>query len=139
MSARLPYPDGTLELALLPDALAICRLDPATPLPPWAQEGAFHSITRTVHELSVVCAEHLVPGNVRCERGWRCLAVNGPLDFTLTGVLAGLAAPLAEAGISIITISTFDTDYLLVKQPYLQQALEVLVLSGFVVHGGERP
>ena len=123
-----------MELTLLPDHLAICRLDPDTPVTSWAQEGVFNSITRTVHELSVVCAEHLVPSDVQCERGWRCLAVKGPLDFALTGILAGLAAPLAEAGISIFAISTFDTDYLLVKQPYLQQAVEVLVRSGYIVH-----
>ncbi len=123
-----------MELTLLPGHLAICRLNPDTPLPSWAQEGTFSSITRTVHELSVVCAEHLVPGDVQCEGGWRCVAVIGPLDFALTGILAGLAAPLAEAGISIFAISTFDTDYLLVKQPYLQQAVEVLVCSGYVVH-----
>ncbi len=126
-----------MELALLPDYLAICRLDPDTPLPSWAQEGTFSSITCTVHELSVVCAEHLVPGDVQCERGWRCLAVEGPLDFALTGILAGLAAPLAEAAISIFAISTFDTDYLLVKKQHLQQAVEVLVHSGYIVHAGD--
>ena len=127
-----------MELSLLPDYLAICRLDPDTPVPSWAQEGGFHSVTRTAYELSVVCAEHLVPGDVQCEGGWRCLAVNGPLDFALTGILAGLAAPLAEAGISIFAISTFDTDYLLVKQQHLQQAVEVLLHSGYVVHAGDR-
>jgi hypothetical protein len=126
-----------LELTLLPDHLAICRLNPDTPLPSWAQEGTFSSITRTVHELSVVCAEHLIPGDVQCEHDWRCLGVAGPLDFALTGILAGLAAPLADAGISIFAISTFDTDYLLVKQQHLQQAVEVLVHSGYIVHAGD--
>ena len=104
-----------LTLTLLPCTLAICRLDPAAALPAWAAASRFYAVTRTDEELSVVCEQHLVPADVVCQRDWCCLKVTGPLDFALTGILARLTAPLADAGIPIFAISTYDTDYLLVK------------------------
>jgi hypothetical protein len=119
-----------LTLSLLPDSYAICRLNRDAPIPEWAAARAFLSITRTGDELSVVCAEIDVPPGVKSDRGWRCLKVEGPLDLSLTGVLASLANPLAEARIGIFAISTFDTDYVLVKDKNLSRAVEVLVQSG---------
>jgi hypothetical protein len=81
----------------------------------------------------VVCAESAVPSGVRCERAWRALRVEGPLDFALTGVLASLAVPLAKAGVSIFATSTFDTDYVLVKEELLEQAVNALRLAGHEV------
>ena len=111
-----------MNLEILPDTFAICRLDAAAPIPAWAR-GDFISITRTRDELSIVCAQINVPRDVKCERAWRALRGIGVLDFALTGILASLATPLADAGISIFAISTFDTDYLLVKQNDFDHAI----------------
>ncbi len=119
-----------LNLSILPDVFAICRLDADAPIPPWVTTRDFVSITRTRGELSIVCAQNDVPTGVRCERDWRALKVDGTLDFALTGILASLAAPLADAGISIFAISTFDTDYLLVKDANLPRAVQVLSAAG---------
>jgi hypothetical protein len=92
-----------------------------------------HSIVRTDEELSVVCAAEDASSDAEVSRGWRALKVAGPLDFALTGVLASLAEPLSEAGISIFAISTFDTDYILVKEADLDRAVEVLSDAGHAV------
>ncbi|MBS1854339.1 MAG: ACT domain-containing protein [Acidobacteria bacterium] len=127
MSARL-------TLHLLEERLAICRLPPSAAIPPWAAGGAFLSITRTADELSVVCAESAAPGDARCERGWRALKVEGPLDFALTGILASIAVPLADARVGIFAVSTFDTDYVLVKEDSLAEALRALTAAGHTVY-----
>jgi uncharacterized protein len=119
-----------LTLSIQPDTLAICRLDPAAPIPSWVTTRDFVSITRTRDELSIVCAQRDVLAGIRCERDWRALKVDGTLDFALTGILASLTAPLADAGISIFAISTFDTDYLLVKETNLQRTIAVLSHAG---------
>ena len=119
-----------LRLLLLPETLAICRLDKDAPVPEWALKGSFFSVTRTVEELSVVCPKIHVPAEVKREEGWRCIKVQGPLDFSLTGILASLTTPLAEKGISVFAISTYDTDYLLVKEENLKKAIEILVKKG---------
>ena len=102
-------------------------------MPEWAQSGKIWSITRTADELSVVCWQKNVPEGVRSEGGWRCLKLEGPLDFSLTGILVSLAAPLAEAGISIFAISTFDTDYLLVNRDDLERSVDALEGAGHLV------
>ncbi|MBU1660753.1 MAG: ACT domain-containing protein, partial [Chloroflexi bacterium] len=102
-------------LTLLPDHLAICQLPADAPFPPWARGENLFALVRTADELSVVCDDANLPEGIRTERGWRALKVHGPLDFSLVGVLAELATVLADAGVSIFAISTFDTDYLLVK------------------------
>lgn len=91
------------------------------------------SLTRTRDELSVVCAQHLVPNELQAERDWRCLGVVGPLPFALTGILLSLAQPLAEQGISIFAVSTFDTDYLLIKASTLGAAIAALQDAGHTV------
>lgn len=98
-------------------------------MPEWAA-GSFTSVTRTPEELSVVCSQDAVPEAVTAERGWRCLVVAGPLDFALTGIAASLAAPLADAGISVFFVATFDTDYLLVKEDRLADATAALERAG---------
>ncbi|MEW5718138.1 MAG: ACT domain-containing protein [Chloroflexota bacterium] len=122
----------SLALAVLPDTCAICRLDARAPIPDWAR-GDFVSITRTRDEFSIVCAQSNAPDGIACERDWRALRVVGQLDFALTGVLASLAAPLADAGISIFAISTFDTDYVLVKARDLEKATRVLQEAGHTI------
>ncbi len=116
-------------LVPLEGTFAVCRLDPDSPLPGWAS-GPFVSVTRTADELSVVCLEEGVPDGVRCERGWRCLRVAGALDFALVGVLASLLGPLADAGVSAFAVSTFDTDYLLVKDGDYGRAVDALRRAG---------
>jgi hypothetical protein len=122
-----------LTLEVLDATFAICRLDPDAPLPGWAGSGPFVSITRTEEELSVVCPQDVVPEGVQCDQGWRCLRVAGTLDFALVGVLASLLVPLADAAISIFTVSTFDTDFLLVKEEKLDRAIEVVTEAGHAV------
>ncbi|HEX6291443.1 MAG TPA: ACT domain-containing protein [Herpetosiphonaceae bacterium] len=124
-----------LTLTLHNHTLAVCRLAHDAPLPDWALQSHFFSITRTPDELSIVCAQEVVPDGTTCERDWRCLKVAGPLDFALTGVLAALVLPLAQAGISIFAVSTFDTDYLLVKAAATERAIAVLVMAGHTVQG----
>jgi hypothetical protein len=122
-----------LPIRILPETLAVCRLAGDAAIPPWAVAGAFFSITRTADELSVVCRQDAVPEGVVCEPGWRGLRVAGTVPFSAVGVLAALAAPLAEAGISIFAVSTFDTDYLLVKAEALEAAVAMLRQQGHAV------
>ena len=122
-----------LTLTVLPHPLAICHLGTEAEIPHWAWLGEFVSITRTTEELSLVCAENNVPPDVKADRGWRALRVAGPLDLALTGVLVSLANPLAEAQINLFAVSTFDTDYLLVKGNNLAQACDVLRQAGHAV------
>jgi hypothetical protein len=108
-----------LALELTAWRLAICRFPPDAPLPAWVlhREAEFWSLTRTPDELSVVCAEDDLPPSVRpqADCGWRAFRVVGPLPFALTGVVSGLTAPLAAAGVPVFVVSTHDTDVLLVR------------------------
>ena len=122
-----------LRLAVEPDRLAVCRLGAHAPLAGWMWTGPLASVTRRGGELSVVCAETAVPDGVETETGWRALTVEGPLDFALTGVLSSLAAPLADAGVSIFVLSTFETDVLLVQDAALEDAVAALRASGHTV------
>lgn len=122
-----------LTLAPLKETFAICRLEPHSQVPAWVI-GEFVSITRTAEELSVVCAESSVPDAVNCERNWRAWRLAGTFDLnTATGVLASVTDPLAEANIGLFAISTFDTDYLLVKAENMIRAAEVLRRAGHTV------
>jgi uncharacterized protein len=116
-----------MQLTILPDTLAVCRLSPSADIPQWAlQNRTLLSITYTPDELSLVCLQSIVPGGVQYEGSWRAIKVQGPLDFSLTGILVALAAPLAAAHIPIFALSTFDTDYLLLQEDSLLQAKTVL-------------
>ena len=120
-----------MKLTVVPLTLAVCRLGADEPLPGWAmQRQGFFSITATEDELSIVCAAAVVPVGVTCEQPWRAIKIVGPLDFSLVGILASLADVLARAQISIFAISTYDTDYILLKEPQLEQAIVVLEQAG---------
>jgi hypothetical protein len=119
-----------MKLTVLEGEFAVARLNPTDAIPPWATRGSFSSVTRTAEEASVVCAAAGLPANVQAEHGWRCLRVAGRLDFSLTGVLASIANPLAAAGLSIFVVSTYDTDYVLVREASLGLALENLRCAG---------
>ena len=119
-----------MQLQALPDTYAIVRLHPGSELPDWVDKGPFRSVTRTDNEVSVVCRDHDVPEGESAERGWRVLELLGPLDFSLTGVVASLVDPLSRAEIPIFVISTFETDYVLVREGDLEDAIEALELAG---------
>lgn len=118
-----------LRLRPLPNCLAVCRLPPESPEPAWPR-GTFTSVTRTPLELSIVCDEDAVPSEIQAERGWRMLTVEGPIPFETTGVAAALVSPLAAAGVSVFLISTFDTDYLLLKDAVFERGLALLRQAG---------
>jgi hypothetical protein len=120
-----------LTLSLLSDTFAICRLEPEAEIPSWALAGDFFSITRTKEELSLVCPQEMVPEGTHCEKDFRSIKVEGPLDFTLVGVLAALTEALAQEAISMLAISTFDTDYLLVKEAQMDRAVQKLLQAGY--------
>ena len=119
-----------LALSVLPETFAVSRLASSEPIPGWATTAQVFSITRTAEELSVVAPESATPSDVRAERGWRALQVAGPIDFSLTGVLASVLQPLAEARIGIFAVSTFDTDYVLVRAESLDPAIAALRAAG---------
>jgi hypothetical protein len=112
--------------------LAIARLEPDASIPAWASVGPFASVTRTSRELSIVCDAALVPADVRHERGWVTLDLEGPFPFELTGILASFIVPLAEARVGIFALSTFDTDVVLVKRDSLSRALDALERAGHI-------
>lgn len=126
-----------VDIDVLPGAVAVCQLHADDPLPAWLDLTDRHlvSVTRTTDELSIVTQQDDVPLGVVAERGWRVLAVRGPLAFSLTGVLASLAQPLADAGIPIFVLSTYDTDLLLVRDEALDAAVAALTATGHTVHG----
>ena len=117
-----------LELTVLRGAYSVVRLGPCAKVP--RAKPGFRSVTRTSRELSIVCLTEGAPGARRREDGFRCLEVAGPFDFDAIGVLAALAAPLARARVPILAISTFDTDYLLVREKHLSAAVRVLRRAG---------
>ena len=119
-------------IALLPETFAICRLTSGAAIPDWVQ-GEFISITRTQEELSIVCRQENVPDGVRAELDWRCLRIVGQLDFSLVGVIAQITGLLAKADISVFVMSTYDTDYFLVRQFDVDQTVESLKQAGHSV------
>ena len=127
-----------IPLNLLPGRLAVCWLPPDAPFPEWARPGELLALTQTPDETSVVCAERFVPPEVKAERGWRAIQVQGPLDFTTLGVLAAISTPLAQAGISIFALSTHQTDYVLVKEESLERAVWALSQVGFLLDSSAR-
>ncbi len=123
-----------LTLALLSDSFAVCRLRADENIPSWSLSGGFCSLTRTPEELSIVCSQELVPAGVQAVRGWRSLKVEGKLDFTLVGILSSLTSSLAHVGIAVFVISTYDTDYIFMKESDLDRAVATLRNAGHDVH-----
>jgi len=121
------------RLTLLPAPMALCRLAPDAKIPLWVEDATLLSVTRTCDELSIICDAALVPNDVQSEGGWRALKMIGPLEFTMVGVLAAILNPLAEARVSILAISTYDTDFILVAEPDLRAALAALHEAGHQV------
>jgi hypothetical protein len=124
-----------VQLFALDELYAVVRLDPDSDVPAWARNGHFWSVTRSESELSVVCRQDDVPPDASAERGWCALEVAGPLDFSLTGVVSSLVTPLADAGIPLFVLSTFETDYLLVREHDLHRSVDALTSAGHSVDG----
>ena len=122
-----------LTLLLQAGEYATCRLLPSEPVPAWATAGGFSSVTHTTDELSIICAAAFVPAHVHAERGWSLFKFQGPFAFTATGILSAVLTPLATAKVGILALSTFDTDYLLVKTSDLDAAVRALKAAGHTV------
>lgn len=123
-----------MKYRVLGEQLAVCRLPSEARIPAWALEGGFFCVVRTRDELSIVCREDVctadrIPDGAPVERGWVALKLEGPFPFSMTGVLASFVQPLAEAGIPIFALSTFDTDYVLIKRQDLEQAVLALAAA----------
>ncbi len=121
-----------MVISVLNESFGICRLESGNKVPKWLkqEEGPFYSLTRTSEELSIVCPVEWIPDGIEAERGWRCLKVEGPLDFGEVGILLSLAKPLADVDVSIFALSTYDTDYLLLKEKDFDRAIKALERAG---------
>jgi hypothetical protein len=127
-----------LNLRILPKRLAVCRLDAEAPLPDWIEQSGFYAITRTEEELTIVCDETLVGLGVTSEKGWRCFKVEGSIDFSEIGIVFSLTRPLTESAVPVFLMSTFDTDYLMVKEKDLAKAIAALTAEGHLVATEDR-
>lgn len=124
-----------MKLKIIDSNFSIVKFLPTETVPLWALNSEVFSITQTDEELSIVCPTDCLPKNDAfkdIENDWKCLKVEGVLDFSLTGILSSLANPLAENNISIFAISTFNTDYLLVKSHTIEKAKVVLENEGHI-------
>ena len=116
-----------LTLSILPEKLGICRFDKNSPIPSWATNGEFFSITKTNQELSIIYPQEKIPGGVLFEKDWRAFKVEGFVEGLYSvGIIASLSQPLAEAGISIFNLSTYETNYVLVEDKNLGKATKIL-------------
>jgi hypothetical protein len=120
----------SLTLQILPEHLAIVRLAPDAAIPAWATLGSFFVVARTTDELSLICASDLVPTEIDASRGWRAIKLVGPFDLSEVGILVAIATPLAEAGVCIMPVATYDTDYVLVQNTQLAAAITRLTAAG---------
>lgn len=120
-----------LKMKLLKGSFGICRLDSNSSIPNWIDYEKFLSITKTDDELSIVCSEDGIPNNIKCEKNWNVIKVEGPLDFSLIGILSSISTILSKENISIFAISTYDTDYILVKNKDLQKSIDALSKQGY--------
>jgi len=119
-----------LQFLQLPGRFAICRLPPESPIPELPADAYFRTSTRTADELSIVCELGQAPAHAKCEAPWTCFKLQGPFPFSQTGVLSSFIDPLAANRIPIFAISTFDTDYVLVKEEHAAAAKQALQSAG---------
>ena len=124
------HPTLNLTITTLKESYSIHQLGPDAIIPDSIQESRFYSVSRTDEELTIVCEANIDLNAHRSESGWRIIKIVGPLEFSLTGVLAAVSAILAREKISIFALSTFDTDYILVRSEKLEKARRVLKQAG---------
>ena len=122
-----------LTLKLLKDIYGVCRLNKDESIPSWAFDGEFSSITKTDDELSIVCLKDNIPKDTKCELDWKILKILGPLDFSLIGILSKISTLMAENNISIFAVSTYDTDYIMIKENDLKQAVSILENNSYKI------
>jgi len=122
-----------LQLSLLDEVYGICVFQNNAPIPEWAVTASLCSITRTKKELTIVCPQNIIPVDIEHNRNWRCFRIDGSFEFNQIGVISSLAAPLAQAGISIFVVSSYDTDYILVKEEKVEQVIAVLSDNGHLI------
>ncbi|MBU3169930.1 ACT domain-containing protein [Clostridium estertheticum] len=115
-----------LTMKLLNEKFSVCRLNKNEQIPEWVKNSSFYSISKTSDELSIVCSQDIIPSNIKCEKDWRILKVEGPLDFSLIGIISSISTILALKRISIFAVSTYDTDYILVKNKDIDNAILAL-------------
>jgi hypothetical protein len=116
------------KLILLPlkEKFAVCHFDKKSKIPDWLKESVFYFVGKTDDELSIICQQEKIPGGVLAEKNWKAFKVKGPLGFTLTGVVSSISKPLADAKISILYVSTYETDYIFVEEKNFEKAKEIL-------------
>jgi uncharacterized protein len=122
-----------LKLRTVRGSFGVAQLAVDADVPTWAYGPGFFTVSRTDEELSIVCLSDRIPGGVTVEHGWACLQLVGPFEFTLTGILLAVLQPLALAGVGIFAISTFNTDYVLVKEANHTTAIDALRSGGHSV------
>jgi hypothetical protein len=122
-----------LSIRRIDEPFAVVQLEPGAIVPEWATAGVLFAVVRTAEELSLVCSQHLVPEGVKCERDWVALKLEGPFAFSTVGVLSSVIAPLAAGRVPVFVLSTFDTDYVLIKQENLSRAIELLRAEGHTI------
>jgi uncharacterized protein len=120
----------SLKFRSLRESYTIVRLEPDAPIPDWATQGEFTSISRSADELSIVCAATNIPSSIRVPLRWICLKLEGPFPFSLTGILLSFIQPLSDNAIPIFAVSTYDTDYVLIQEEFSEKALSILQQAG---------
>ena len=123
----------TFVISVLKDDYKVCRMNAFDGVPDWALETPVSSVTRTAEELSIVCPDSVAPKELQSEQEWKCLKIHGPLGFEEVGIISGLTKVLADANISVFVMSTFETDYILVKRMNIEKAAKVLADQGHEV------
>ena len=123
-----------LVLKLLPDYYAVCRLKENDDIPQRVRDLPFYAIIRTEESVTFICNQKLIDDTVECEKNWRCLELEGPFEFSEIGIISQVCGPLARAKIPVYVISAFETDYLLIKDGFLEAALATLKNSGHTVN-----
>jgi uncharacterized protein len=119
-----------LKFRSLRESYTIVRLEPDAPIPDWAMQGEFNSISRTADELSIVCPAGVIPPTVRAPQRWICMKLEGPFPFSVTGILLSFIQPLSDNAIPIFAVSTYDTDYVLIQEEFSEKALSILQQAG---------
>jgi hypothetical protein len=126
--------EKSFVMSVLKDDYIICRLDAFEGIPEWIKDSPFYSITQTSEELSVVCEKNTAQQKLTCEEDWKCMRIHGPLGFSETGIISTLTSMLAQNDISVFVISTYETDYILLKKMNLAKAAKILTDAGHEVY-----
>lgn len=122
-----------LKFIILEGSYSLCRLQANDAIPSWVYGSSFYTVSKSADELSIVCESKFVPTEIKKSDGWKLLKIDAVLDLSLTGITAKFSKPLADAGINLCVIATFDTDYVMVQQEKLSIATTTLQNEGFIV------